>query len=154
MSCPFCQPNVLKVTFAESENFWAIYNLSPVLPGHVLIVPKQHLCSFLDLDEILNVEMVVFSRKIIKTLQHAFNSKSFDWTIQDGKPAGQTVDHMHMHIIPRHDKDMPEPGDWYPALAENEFKLIDSFNRPKLNNEQLEKITKKLNADFIKLFPV
>jgi len=144
MHCPFCSPFVHPVTFAESENFRAIYNLAPVLPGHVLIVPKKHINSFLELSEDESIEMVVFSRKIIKTLKHVFKSDSFDWTIQEGKPAGQSIEHMHLHIIPRFEGDMPEPGDWYPALIGKVPELIDSVSRPKLNTEQMKIIVKKL----------
>lgn len=150
MPCPFCQPNVLKTTFAESENFRAIYNLAPILPGHVLIVPKQHVCRFLDLDEKFNIEMVVFSRKIIKVLMEAFKCNSFDWTIQEGSAAGQTIEHMHLHIIPRNNNDLPEPGEWYPAIIEKNPQLIDSFSRPKITDEKMEIIVHRLKEIFRK----
>jgi bis(5'-adenosyl)-triphosphatase len=154
MNCPFCLPIVLKASFAESDNFRAIYNLAPVLPGHVLIVPKLHICSFLELNDDLTIEMVKFSREIITALMNAFKCESFDWTIQDGKPAGQTIEHLHMHIIPRFTNDMPDPGDWYPAIQENELKIIDSYNRPKLSDAQLEQIIQKLACDFKGFFPL
>jgi bis(5'-adenosyl)-triphosphatase len=151
MNCPFCIPNVSDVTFAESENFRAIYNLAPVLPGHVLIVPKKHLSSLLELDDNSTVEMVVFSKKIIRTLVLAFNTESFDWTVQDGKPAGQTIEHLHMHIIPRFDGDLPQPGDWYPAMKLNTSEIIDSMSRPKLNPNQIQTIVEKLKDYFRKI---
>ncbi|MBN1116204.1 MAG: HIT family protein [Bacteroidales bacterium] len=150
--CPFCNPAVLKSTFAESENFRAVYNLAPVLPGHILIVPKKHLSKFLEIDEALIAEMVSFSRKIIKVIAKAFKTDSFDWTIQDGKPAGQTVEHMHMHIIPRHENDLPDPGDWYPMLKKKTEAFIDSTNRNKLSEEEIVNICQNLKKNYRELF--
>lgn len=147
--CPFCEPNVLKTCFAESENFRALYNIAPIVPGHILIIPKLHLKSFLDIPESILLEYVSFSRKIILLLQDTFMSKSFNWTIQDGIPAGQTVEHMHMHIIPRYENDLPNPGDWYPLLLQKNEEMIDSMNREKISDKNMLEIITFLNKKFL-----
>jgi bis(5'-adenosyl)-triphosphatase len=144
MNCPFCLPVVNDSVFAESGNFLAIYNIAPILPGHVLIIPRKHVSRFLEIDDNQMTEMVVFSRKVIKVLEKAFGSKSFNWTIQEGEPAGQTIEHMHLHIIPRQSKDLAEPGDWYPRLIKNESKMIDSLTRPKHTPDEMKKIIQYL----------
>lgn len=145
-------PEVQKATFAESENFRAIYNIAPILPGHVLIVPKNHLSRFTELDEGMLIEMVLFSRRVIQALEQAFNTNSFDWTIQDGIPAGQTIEHLHLHIIPRTAGDLPKPGDWYPELEAFENSYIDSHLRLKISARNLKKITENLSRIYQNLF--
>jgi bis(5'-adenosyl)-triphosphatase len=147
-NCPFCPPRAEAVTFAESENFRAVYNRAPVLPGHVLVIPKKHIRGFLEIEESLLVEMISFSRKVIKVIAQVFKSDAFDWTIQDGKPAGQTIEHMHIHIIPRHEKDFPEPGDWYPALEKKVPEIIDSLLRPRLNDKEMKTVIDHLKKCF------
>jgi len=148
LTCPFCLPAVSPAVFAETKNFKAIYNLAPILPGHSLIIPKKHVSSFMDIsDEYMN-EMIVFSRKVIRTLQHAFHTTSFDWTIQEGVEAGQTVDHMHLHIIPRKTNDLPNCGDWYPLLEESISKLSESTSRPRHTDEEMKVIATRLGSIF------
>ena len=142
--CPFCYPLVLKACFAESNNFRAIYNIAPILPGHSLIAPKNHYQSFLELPDAYLTELILFSKDIAQFLNKTFNTTSFDLTIQDGVPAGQSIPHLHIHIIPRHAGDLSTPGDWYPRLIESTQENIDSDNRPKLNSEELQSIVSHL----------
>lgn len=152
INCPFCEPNVFLASFAKSKNFRALYNLSPVLPGHCLIVPKDHIEKFQEISDLEIAEMVIFSRKIMAVLKEAFNTESVSWTIQEGAPAGQTISHMHLHIIPRQKEDLPEPGDWYPLLEKNENKMIDSFNRIKHTPQEMQKIIHHLSSLFDSLY--
>ena len=144
-NCPFCNQKLRELSFCESNSFLAIYNKAPILPGHSMIIPKRHISSFIKLDAELRYEMIELSVKAIKMLQKTFPSKSFNWTIQEGVEAGQTINHLHMHIIPRTENDLPEPGDWYPNLERNYKNLIiDSELRPQYSDEELLKIVKKI----------
>ena len=67
----------------------------------------------------------------------AYGADGFDWTIQGGESAGQTVDHLHLHVIPRKRGDLPSPGDWYPRLRASESEAIDSELRPHLTDTEL-----------------
>lgn len=139
-TCPFCKKDIKKSTFSESENFIAIVNIAPVLPGHSLIVPKKHLKSFMDLSDEELFEMVKFSRKVVKILNSFFKTNAFDWTIQDNEEAGQTIPHLHLHIIPRIKNDLPDPGDWYPMLKNNFENSIDSRKRSKLKETEMKQM--------------
>ncbi len=145
-SCPFCNALDNNLWFCESENFVAIYNIAPILPGHSMIIPKNHYSSVLDIDNDKLAEMMIFSREVISVLTIAFKAESYNWTIQDGEPAGQTVDHVHMHIIPRTEGDLPDPGDWYPLLQKSTAENIDSSLRAKFNTQEYKNITYHLRA--------
>ncbi len=141
MDCIFCTNKIHQHSFLESKNFIAIYNIAPILPGHSLIIPKVHSTSFMELSNELLSELSVFSKKATSLLQKAFNTKDFNWTIQDGESAGQTLMHLHLHIIPRKHKDLPNPGDWYPKLKKEFYsENIDSELRIKLNDKEHKQI--------------
>ena len=142
--CPFCNPNREEIKFNESENFLAIYNIAPILPGHSLIIPKRHVESLMGLSNNEVCEMMLFSRDTVKILLEVFVVSGFNWTIQEGEEAGQTVPHFHLHLIPRKPNDLPKPGDWYPLMRESESNIIDSSARPRLSAEEMRSIVSRI----------
>ncbi|MCF8302628.1 MAG: HIT family protein [Bacteroidales bacterium] len=137
--CPFCAPEIRESVFDESEHFMAIYNLAPILPGHSMIIPKTHYSGILELPKDHFIEMMLFSREVVKLLTKAFNTSSFNWTVQEKEPAGQTLEHLHLHIIPRKTGDLQKPGDWFPEMQKSEEQLIDSELRPRLSGKEMQK---------------
>lgn len=146
--CPFCDTSSADDTFAESPHFRAIYNLAPILPGHSLVVPKRHVHSFLSLTDDEAMEMTLFSRRVVSILLRVFAAESFNWTIQEGEEAGQTVPHMHLHLIPRLPQDLPQPGDWYPRLRESQSEAIDSRNRRRLSKSERYEVVSRIRRAF------
>ena len=143
-SCPFCGTNIRETVFAESKNFCAIYNIAPILPGHSLIIPKRHLESLMDLSDSELCEMMIFGREVVRILLRAFDVAAFNWTIQEGEEAGQTVPHLHIHLIPREPNDLPRPGDWYPLLRKSQSETIDSESRPRLTPHEMKEIVARI----------
>src|SRR5215213_134953 len=82
---PFSIENAKDSIFAESENFIAIYNLAPILPGHSLIVPKRYVVSLMELTDDESAEMIIFSRKVVRILMQVFDADGFNWTIQESE---------------------------------------------------------------------
>lgn len=144
--CPFCGAAAVAAAFAGNERFLALYNIAPVLPGHALVVPRRHVQSLLDLADDELAQFAIFARRVTRLLSRAFSADGFDWTVQDGAAAGQTVPHLHLHVIPRHSGDLPEPGDWYPALMASETAQIDSRTRPRLTPAEHSQVTAYLRA--------
>lgn len=144
MNCPFCSPDIKASVFARSGNFVALYNRAPVFPGHSLVIPEHHVGSLLELGEAEAAEMISFSQKVTRLLLQVFNAEAFDWSVQDGVAAGQSIAHLHLHIVPRRTGDRPDPGDWYPEIAQNTAEILDSAFRPKIPPDELEQIVKKL----------
>lgn len=146
--CAFCRKEIIEKSFYSSTRFIAIYNIAPVLPGHSLIIPKKHYVSLLELTDEELSEMMIFARKITIVLKTVFHCDGFDWTIQDGVSAGQTVPHLHLHIIPRKSHDFPESNEWYRKIPLNEAQLLDSEHRERLNDEEYNNVTQMLKAAF------
>lgn len=143
-TCPFCNPG--DAAFAESENFRALYNIAPILPGHSLVVPKRHVESLMALTETELTELMVFSRWISTILKRAFGASGFNWTIQEGPEAGQTVAHLHTHLIPRAAGDLPKPGDWYERMIETEGPRADSPSRPRITPAEMKEVVRRIRA--------
>ena len=114
-----------------------------MLPGHSLVLPRAHVESLLDLDDSDLTALVLFARQVTRLLARVVAADGFDWTIQDGRSAGQSVPHLHLHVIPRHWGDLPDPGDWYPALIANEG-AIDSAVRARLTSAEHARVTERL----------
>lgn len=146
--CPFCSPDNQRNAFASSSSFLAIYNISPILPGHSLIIPRMHVKSMRSLSDELTSELFLFARKVTEVLLAFYGADAFDWSLQDNDAAGQTVPHLHLHIIVRHPSDLPNPGDWYPLLDEQGKKGSDG--RFRLNNDEYSRITGALKAAYTK----
>lgn len=106
MSCIFCEianGNIPSSTVYEDDQVRAILDISPMSYGHVLVMPKKHCTSLLDPAADAETIAAVFNvaarlaRKIDETLKpDGINLLS---NMKEG--AGQTVDHLHVHLIPR-----------------------------------------------------
>lgn len=98
-------------------------NLRPVLPGHVLICPRREVKRFADLtaDEISDLWLT--AQKVGSRLECHHKASSVTFTIQDGPQAGQTVPHVHIHILPRKVGDFEKNDEIYDAIDENEKEL-------------------------------
>ena len=139
--CVFCNRAVVEKSFYSTAGFSALYNIAPILPGHTLVIPNRHYQSLDELSETELGNMMIFARKITAVLKTVFKCDGFDWTIQDGVSAGQTVPHLHLHIIPRKPFDLPESNEWYSKIPENESKLLDSQQRARMNDHAYDAIT-------------
>lgn len=144
--CKFGDFDVSDKVFAKSEDAIAIYNLAPIVPGHSMVVPVDQFESLKDLSEEKLCTFFSFSRRVTKFLVKEFQATGFDWSLQDGWSAGQTIPHIHLHIIPRVDGDLSGPGSWYPELIKSQDKNIDSENRYKLKPEEIKRIVTHLRT--------
>jgi diadenosine tetraphosphate (Ap4A) HIT family hydrolase len=107
-SCPFCKPDSVRV-IASSGLALAIWDKFPISPGHALVVPKRHIASWFSASTEERFEMIKLldrARDIVKS-SHA--PDSFNIGINDGTEAGQTVPHLHIHLIPRYAGDSLDP---------------------------------------------
>lgn len=99
-NCIFCKIINNKISsfkILENEEFLAFLSISPINPGHTLVIPKKHTDYFFDLeDQILN-KILIFSKPIAVALKNAFNPQTGRIGIMI---AGMGVPHAHVHLIP------------------------------------------------------
>ncbi len=107
-TCPFCsipENNIL----LQNEFAFAIPDGFPVSPGHKLIIPKRHVASFFDLTPAERTAVFDLVVQAKAQIQNDTNPAGFNIGINDGEAAGQTIHHLHIHLIPRYDGDTPDP---------------------------------------------
>jgi diadenosine tetraphosphate (Ap4A) HIT family hydrolase len=107
-SCPFCNPHNSR-TILTNAHAMAIHDGFPVTPGHSLIVPNRHISSFFDASREELTAMLDLLAEMRQLLLKERNPDGFNIGINDGAAGGQTVMHLHIHLIPRYAGDMPDP---------------------------------------------
>jgi len=93
----------------RSDAAIALRDAYPVSPGHTLIIPVRHTASFFDATPLERSEMLALLDRAKAQLEAEFFPLGFNVGINDGTAAGQTVHHLHMHLIPRYHGDVPDP---------------------------------------------
>eukprot|EP00002_Diphylleia_rotans_P014494 TRINITY_DN2825_c0_g1_i2.p2 TRINITY_DN2825_c0_g1~~TRINITY_DN2825_c0_g1_i2.p2 ORF type:complete len:127 (-),score=30.37 TRINITY_DN2825_c0_g1_i2:221-601(-) len=102
--------------FYKTKLSLGFVNLKPVLPGHVLIIPLRVVPRFADLTKDEITDMWSSAQIIGSVIERQFGGESLTFTIQDGPAAGQTVPHVHIHILPRKKLDFQENDEIYEAV--------------------------------------
>jgi diadenosine tetraphosphate (Ap4A) HIT family hydrolase len=107
--CPFCHPDSERELIVESATAYAIYDKYPVNDGHALIIPKKHSSDYFDLTFKEQAACIFMLNKVKEVVSAKFHPSGFNIGINIGEKAGQTVNHVHIHLIPRYDGDVEEP---------------------------------------------
>ena len=87
----------------------AVRDEYPLSPGHTLIVPRRHTGSFFAISAEERAAMLDLLTAAKAALDAEFHPEGYNIGINDGAAAGQTVAHLHMHLIPRYAGDQPDP---------------------------------------------
>jgi diadenosine tetraphosphate (Ap4A) HIT family hydrolase len=93
----------------ENSLFFANFDNHPVAKGHMKIIPKRHVDSFFDLTDGEITAAFDLLKKARGLLDEKFKPDAYNVGLNDGKAAGQTVFHLHIHLIPRYFGDVPNP---------------------------------------------
>ncbi|MEK9173190.1 MAG: HIT family protein [Patescibacteria group bacterium] len=104
MDCLFCKIAALEVeakVLAKNEDAVAILDISPRAPGHTMVLPRVHADSILDLKDSKLGSIFGLVKVMTGVLNKVFSPDGFTIGINHGRAAGQAVDHLHVHIIPR-----------------------------------------------------
>ncbi|KAK8661413.1 hypothetical protein V6N13_091018 [Hibiscus sabdariffa] len=112
-----------KEVFYSTPLSYAMVNLRPVVPGHVLVCPRREVKRFADLTVEETQDLWLTAQRIGGGIERFHKASSLTFTIQDGPKAGQTVAHVHVHILPRKDGDFERNDEIYDAIDANENEL-------------------------------
>lgn len=86
-----------------------LWDTHPVNPGHVLITPRRHVASFFDSTATERDSLLHLADDARRILAEKHAPDGFNLGINDGPAAGQSVPHLHLHLIPRYRGDVPDP---------------------------------------------
>ena len=121
-NCIFCkiiEGDIPSKTLYENEEFKVIFDISPASRGHVIILPKYHAANIFELPEEVTAKAFVLAKKIATVLQKVLNCDGVNILQNNGEAAGQTVFHLHIHVIPRY-KDDNMGLSWVQGQADKE----------------------------------
>ncbi len=106
--CVFCKLVARQIPASvvyEDEAALAFMDLGQVNPGHVLVASKAHAASIYELDEVQAAAVFRAAAHVARAVRAAFDPAGLSIYQANGKAAGQTVFHFHLHVLPRHDGD-------------------------------------------------
>ncbi|RUS82983.1 hypothetical protein EGW08_009268 [Elysia chlorotica] len=106
--------------FYRSALSFACVNIKPVLPGHTLVVPLRPAVHLTDLSPAEVTDLFLTVQRVSSVVNGHFGATSSTVAIQDGPDAGQTVKHVHVHILPRKPGDFAKNDDVYDALQNHD----------------------------------
>jgi len=111
-TCPFCDiVNVdrEKRIISQNDVAIAIYDGYPISAGHALIIPRRHIASFFDTNISERIGLLELVDDMKLQIDNNLSPNGYNIGINDGAVAGQTVPHLHIHLIPRYKGDREDP---------------------------------------------
>ena len=124
--CAIAEKKIPSYVVYEDNLLIAILDRNPANPGHVLIIPKSHVVSLLDLDENVYLHCFGIARTLARAVLQAIGAKGINILYSFGPAAGQRLPHAFIHLIPRFEGDKVQIAwDREPA-KEDDLKLVQS----------------------------
>ena len=107
-NCIFCKianGEIPSATVYEDDTFRAILDIAPAHKGHVIVLPKSHADNLFELDDEIAAKALPVVKKIAKALKAVTGCDGVNVLQNNGTAAGQSVFHLHIHIVPRFEGD-------------------------------------------------
>lgn len=112
-NCIFCKildGDVPSYRLYEDDDFMVILDAGPASRGHALVIPKEHYRNLYEIPEELAAKAIVLAKKLVAQLTEILGAEGYNLVQNNGEVAGQTVDHFHLHLIPRYSDDEAHVG--------------------------------------------
>lgn len=103
-NCIFCKilaGEIPSTAVYEDDDFKAILDVNPAARGHAIILPKNHAANIYELPDEDASKIMVVAKKIATAIEKAYHCDGVNILQNNGEAAGQTVFHLHVHVIPR-----------------------------------------------------
>jgi ATP adenylyltransferase len=104
--CPFClapqRPEDEGLVVARGEHVFAVLNLYPYNPGHLMVCPYRHVADYTDLDDAETAELAHFTQQAMRVIRSVSGAHGFNLGMNQGDVAGAGIAaHLHQHVVPR-----------------------------------------------------
>lgn len=109
-TCIFCRhaDPAVNTVVSQRKTMYARLDNFPASPGHIEIVPFRHVTSFFDLTNAESKDFHALARWAYQFLALHYKPDGYTIGVNDGAAAGQTIEHLHVHVIPRHNGDVAD----------------------------------------------
>jgi histidine triad (HIT) family protein len=104
--CKIARGEIPSAKVLETDHAVAFLDIRPVNPGHVLLVPREHHAQLAELPEDLAAQVGSLLPRLCRAVQKATGADGLNVIVNNGRAAGQTIDHGHWHVIPRFHNDV------------------------------------------------
>ena len=121
MGCIFCEYDKSKY-IAENDLAFAIYDNFPVNKGHILVIPKRHFSNYFAAEAAEVKAIFELTKKCKNILEDSYGPDGYNIGVNVNYAGGQTIMHLHQHIIPRYEGDVENPRGGIRKLKPN---LVD-----------------------------
>lgn len=108
MDCIFCNLSPERIE-RGNEYAFIVRDAYPISEGHSLIIPRRHIRSFFDVSDVERDALIKLLEEQKASLDVSYKPDGYNIGINDGAAAGQTVAHLHIHLIPRYQGDQEDP---------------------------------------------
>jgi diadenosine tetraphosphate (Ap4A) HIT family hydrolase len=108
MKCIFCNPEPPCI-LVRNAHAYARFDQYPVTPGHTLIIPYRHITNPFEMTEEERQGMWNLLSEVREMIEESYHPDGFNLGVNIGEAAGQTIPHLHVHLIPRYRGDMRDP---------------------------------------------
>jgi histidine triad (HIT) family protein len=127
--CPFCaiarsEDDSVEVV-CEAADWIAFFPDEPATPGHTLVIPRAHVPDLWSLDQALAGQLTIAVLRVGRAIKRALDPEGMNLISSSGDAAGQTVFHLHLHVVPRWERD--DFGRIWPPEKPMEEKLKDDL---------------------------
>ncbi|MFH1142128.1 MAG: HIT family protein, partial [Candidatus Uhrbacteria bacterium] len=106
--CIFCKivnKEIPSYTIYEDDDVKVFLDINPSVPGHTMVIPKQHYDSFQETPPEVLTKVAVVAQKIAPAVLKAVDAEAYNFTNNCGRAAGQIIMHTHFHLMPRRSDD-------------------------------------------------
>ena len=107
-NCIFCKiiaGDIPSSVVYEDEDFKAIMDISPAAKGHIIILTKRHFDNLFELEDDVASKVLIVAKRIALAMKEVLGCDGMNLLQNNGEAAGQTVSHLHFHLIPRYTDD-------------------------------------------------
>ena len=107
-NCIFCKIAngiIPSATVYEDDDFRAILDIAPAHKGHVIILPKTHAANLFEIDDATAAKLLPVAKKVAAAVKKVTGCDGINILQNNGEAAGQTVFHLHVHVVPRFEGD-------------------------------------------------
>ena len=129
--CKIAKHEIQSYVVYEDNDIIAFLDIKPVSKGHTVIIPKEHFTNISDASDEILKKIIVVVKKLSNALMKITHAKGFNVCVNNFKAAGQLVDHLHFHIIPRY---------------ENDGLTLDKQPQGELDKDEAEEIVDKIKT--------